>query len=270
MHQDEEVKALTGLGLTFLQAKVYLTLSKTGNNTIKMITEQTEIARQEAQRVTAELQEIGLVEKVLVKPTEYRSIHIKEAIMFLLERREKISSELKERANSLLQNFAIDPSGSSKEESGAHFVIISGKEAIIRKSKRILDDTKKSCEIINGFWKNVGYARSIFEKESTKMLKRNVKIRIVAEKLPDPKVAQEIYKHYVTTSNFQMRFISPAPSVMLGIYDEKELLVSTSSEKLIGDSPVLWTNSSALIVAVQAYFDKLWEHSQEINSQMLK
>lgn len=261
MHQNEEVKALTGLGLTFLQAKVYLTLVRTCNGTIKMVAEKTGIARQEAQRVTAELQEIGLVEKILAKPTEYRPIHLKEAIMFLLERREKISLELKERANILLQNFANDQNRSPKEGSETQFVIICGKEAIIRKSKRILNRTKKSCEIINGLWKNVGYAGSLFEKESIKMLKRNVKIRIVAEKLPDPQVAQKIYKHYAPDSNFQIRFISPTPSVMLGIYDEKELLVSTSSEKLIGDSPMLWTNSPALVVAVQAYFDKLWETS---------
>ena len=261
MHQDEEVKALTGLGLTFLQAKVYLTLVRTGNATIKMVAEKTGIARQEAQRVTAELQEIGLVEKMLVRPTEYKPIHLKDAIMFLLERREKMSLELKERANILLQNFANGQNRSPREERGTQFVIICGKESIIRKSKRILNRATKSCEIINGLWKNVGYAGALFEKESIKMLKRNVKIRIVAEKLPDPQVVKEIYKHCAPNSNFQIRFISPTPSVMLGIYDEKELLVSTSPEKLIGDSPMLWTNSPALVVAVQAYFDKLWETS---------
>jgi sugar-specific transcriptional regulator TrmB len=261
LHQDEEIKALTGLGLTFLQAKVYLTLVKTGNSTIKMVAEQTGIARQEAQRVTAELQKIGLVEKTLVKPTEFGPIHIKEAIMFLLERREKISLKIKERANMLLLNSANYQNRSPTEGSGTQFVIISGKEAIIRKSKRILNRTKKSCEIINGLWKNVGYAGSLFEKENIIMLKRNVKIRIVAEELPDPQVAQEIYKHCTANSNFQIRFISPTPSVMLGIYDRKELLVSTSPERLIGDSPMLWTNCSALILAVQTYFDKLWETS---------
>jgi sugar-specific transcriptional regulator TrmB len=259
--QDEEIKTFTGLGLTFLQAKVYLTLIRTGNSTIKMVAEQTGIARQEAQRVTAELQKIGLVEKILLKPTEFRPIHIKEAIMFLLERREKASLELKERANRLLQNLSNYQNRSLREESGTQFVIICGKEAIIRKSKSILNRTTKSCEIINGLWKNVGYAGSLFEKESIKMLKRNVKIRIVAEKLPEPQVVQEIYKHCATNSNFQIRFISPTPSAMLGMYDRRELLVSTSPEKLIGDSPMLWTNSSALILAVQTYFDKLWETS---------
>jgi sugar-specific transcriptional regulator TrmB len=269
LHQDEEVKALTGLGLTVLQAKVYLTLVKTGNSTIRIVAGQTGIARQEAQRVTAELQEIGLVEKILAKPTEYRSIHLKEAVMFLLERREKRSLEIKERANMLLQNFANDQNRSAKEEKVVQFVIMCGKQAVIRKSKMILNRTKVSCEIINGLWKNVGYAESLFEKESIKMLKRNVKFRIVAEKLPNPKVAQDIYKHFAEYSNFQIRFISPMPAVMLGIYDSKELLVSTSPKKLIGDSPMLWTNNSALIVAVQAYFDKLWQTSAPSSNQHL-
>jgi sugar-specific transcriptional regulator TrmB len=257
----EDVKTLTDFGLTFLQAKVYLTLVRTGNSTIRMVAEKTGIARQEAQRVTTELQKIGLVEKILVKPTEFRPIHIKEAIMFLLERREKTFLELKERANTLLQNFANEKNSCLKEEIEAQFVITSGREAILKKSRNILNRTKKSCEIINGLWENVGYAGSVFEKETVKMLKRNVKVRIVAEKHPDPQVAQKAYKHCIGKANFQIRFISPTPCVMLGIYDRKELLVCTCPKKLIGDSPMLWTNNSALIVPVQAYFDKLWKTS---------
>ena len=71
MLQGEDVQTLRGFGLTFLQAKVYLTLVRTGNSTVKKIAEKTNIARQEAQRVAAELQSLGLVEKLLVNPTEF-------------------------------------------------------------------------------------------------------------------------------------------------------------------------------------------------------
>ena len=261
MLQSEDAQTLTGFGLTFLQAKVYLTLVRTGNNTVKKIAENANIARQEAQRVTAELQNLGLVEKLLVNPTEFEPVSMKTAVTFLLERKEKASLELKEKASMLLQRFANNQAESPNEERMTQFVITSGKEAIIRKSRRVVDRTNESCDLINGLWKNVGYAGSLFKQQNIQALKRHVKIRIVAEKLPDEQSAQEIYKHCIASPNFKIKFVSSPLPAILGVYDKKELLVYTSPEKLVGDSPMLWTTNPALIDAVQTYFNKLWKQA---------
>jgi sugar-specific transcriptional regulator TrmB len=261
MLQGEDVQTLRGFGLTFLQAKVYLTLVKTGNSTVKKIAEKTNIARQEAQRVAAELQSLGLVEKLLVNPTEFGSVPINDAVTFLLERREKASLELEQKANMLLKNFANSQVESPHEGKKVHFVVTSGKEAIIRKSRMVVDGTKESCDLINGLWANVGYASSLFKEQNIQALERHVKIRIVAEKLPEEQSVQEIYKHSIASQNFEIKFVSSSLPAIIGIYDKKELLVYSSPEKLIGDSPMLWTNSPSLIAAVQTYFNKLWEQA---------
>jgi sugar-specific transcriptional regulator TrmB len=261
MLQGEEVQTLTGFGLTFLQAKVYLTLVRTGNSTVRKIAEKANIARQEVQRVAAELQSLGLVEKLLVNPTEFEPLPINDAVTFLLERRGKVSLELEQKANMMLKNFANNQVESIDEEKMAQFVITSGKEAIIRKSRMVVDRTKESCDLINGLWKNVGYASSLFKEQSIQALKRHVKIRLVAAKLPDEQSAQEIFKYSIPFRNVEIKFVSSSLPAILGIYDKKELLVYTSPEKLIGESPMLWTNNPALIVAVQTYFNKLWKQA---------
>src|SRR5208337_4876960 len=97
----------------------------------------------------------------------------------------------------------------------------------------------------------VGYTSSLFKEQNIQALKRHVKIRIVAEKLPDEQSIQEIYKHSIASRNFEIKFVSSSIPAILGIYDKKELLVYSSPEKLAGDSPMLWTNNPSLIVAVQ-------------------
>lgn len=264
MLQDEDIQILTSFGLTFLQAKVYLTLVRTPNSTIRKIAEKANIARQEAQRVTSELQSVGLVEKLLVNPTKFEPLPLNEAFTFLLERREKASLELKEKASMLLKNFA-NIQVESLDENAAQFVITSGKDAIIRKSRMVVDKTRESCDIINGLWKNVGYASSLFKDQTLQALRRDVKMRVVAEKLPEEQSASEIYNHVyklpVESRNFILRFVSSPLPVMLGIYDKKDLLVCTSPDKLLGDSPMLWTNNPALIMAVQTYFNGLWKQA---------
>ena len=261
MLQGEEVQILRGFGLTFLQAKVYLVLIRTGSSTVKKIAENTNIARQEAQRVTAELQSLGLVEKLLLNPTEFVAVPINDAVTFLLERREKASLELEQKVNMLLKNFSNSQVESPDAEKTVHFVITSGKEAIIRRSRMVVDGTKESCDIINGLWTNVGYASFLFKEQTTQAIKRHVKMRIVAEKLPDEQSAQEIYKHVIADRNFEIKFVSFSLPAILGIYDKKELLVYLSAEKLIGDSPMVWTNNPSLIAAVQTYFNKLWKQA---------
>jgi sugar-specific transcriptional regulator TrmB len=263
MLQSEDVQTLRRFGLTFLQAKVYLTLVRAGKSTVKKIAENANIARQEAQRVTAELQNLGLVEKVLVNPTEFEPVPINDAVSFLLERREKASLELEQKANLLLKNFANSQVEGQNEEKATQFVITSEKEAIIRKSRIVVDRTKESCDLINGLWKNVGYASSLFKEQNIQAQKRKVRIRIVAEKLPEQQSVEKIYEHAIAYPNFEIRFIPFSVPALLGIYDKRELLVYTSPEKLIGDSPMLWTNNHALILAVQTYFNRLWKQAAQ-------
>ncbi len=271
MLQSEDVQTLRGFGLTFLQAKVYLTLVRTSNSTVKEIAEGANMARQEVQRVIVELESLGLVEKLLVNPTEFKPVPINEAVKYLLERREKISLELEQKANMLLKTFTNNQTaGLHEEKETAQFIITSGKEAIIKKSRMVVDRTKESCDIIAGLWKNLGYAGSLFKEENIQALKRHVKIRILSEKLPDPLAVQKIYKHCIENPNFEIRFVPSTQSTMLGIYDRKEILVNTSPEKLIGDSPMLWTNNHALIVAVQTYFNKLWKQASTPKHHLVK
>jgi len=101
MHLDEDIEALMQFGFTLLQARVYLTLLKIGDSSIRRIAEKMDIARQEAQRVAAELMVMGFLEKILAKPTIYRPLPINEALSLLFEHRQKQSTELAQKANIL-------------------------------------------------------------------------------------------------------------------------------------------------------------------------
>ncbi len=263
--RDEDVQTLTGFGLTHLQAKVYLTLVRTGNGTVRKIAEKANIARQEAHRVTAELQNIGLVEKLLVYPKEFKPVPINDAVTFLLECREKASLELKEKANMLLKSFANNQTESLNEEKTTQFVVTSEKKAIIRRSRMVVDRTKESCDLINGLWKNVGYTSFLFKEQNIQAQKRHVKIRIVAEKLPKRLSVEKIYEHATAYPNFEIRFVPFSLPAILGIYDKKEVLIYTSPEKLAGDSPMLWTKNSTIIAIAQTYFNKVWKQAASLN-----
>jgi sugar-specific transcriptional regulator TrmB len=258
--QDEDVQTLTGLGLTTLQAKLYLTMVKTGKTTVKQISNASNVARQEVQRVTAELLNLGLVERILGNPTEFQPLSINDAMSFLLQRRAKITLELEERANQLLKNFKSNQPESQNDEE-PQFIVTTGKKAI-EKGRDVINRTTRVFDLISGgSWKNIWYTSSVYKEQNIQALKRKVKMRIVTEKFPDKRLVYAAYKHALGDPNFEIRFIPFSIPVTLGIYDKRELLVPTSTLKLLGDSPMLWTNNPSLVTAVQSYFDQLWKQA---------
>ena len=67
---NEDVEALTNLRLSPNQAKVYLAVIEIGTAEISEISKVSGVARQAIYPKVAELQKIGLIEKVIAKPVK--------------------------------------------------------------------------------------------------------------------------------------------------------------------------------------------------------
>ena len=101
MYQEEDVEALVALGLTTLQAKVYLTLNKLEEAKTK--SETAKVARQEIYRVMNKLQNLCLVEKVIAKPVRYKAVPMQEAVPHLLKRIHEKRLESHNKAMQLIE-----------------------------------------------------------------------------------------------------------------------------------------------------------------------
>jgi sugar-specific transcriptional regulator TrmB len=81
-------KTLRELGLSLLQAKVYLALVKLGtHSTVKAISICSKVARQDVYRTITELREFGLVEMVIGNPALFRAIPLQETVSILMEKK---------------------------------------------------------------------------------------------------------------------------------------------------------------------------------------
>src|SRR5665647_2316714 len=67
----EEIGVLESLGLSSIQAKAYLALTRLGRAKAGEIGKNAGVARQDVYRVLDKLQESGLIEKIVCSPTEY-------------------------------------------------------------------------------------------------------------------------------------------------------------------------------------------------------
>jgi len=133
------------LGLTILEARVYLALAKAGKATIATISKTSKVARPDVYRTLAKMQEKGLVEKILAIPTQFKLIPMKQSLLTLLENKRNEFLEVQEKTTELFLNFKENNSKSTLREDEAQLRLIS-EQATVRREKGVLDAVQRSFD----------------------------------------------------------------------------------------------------------------------------
>jgi sugar-specific transcriptional regulator TrmB len=148
MFRDKDVEALTALGLTGLQARVYLALIRLGQAKIQTVSKITQVARQDLYRVMTELQNRCLVEKVLDTAVTFKAVSIQEAVPILLQRLDREKIEAQNKALQLIERhqYKIDK---LEQEVESQFLLIPRKEALSRRLNKSIDNAQTSIDFVS-------------------------------------------------------------------------------------------------------------------------
>jgi sugar-specific transcriptional regulator TrmB len=138
LSQDETVETLVNLGLTVLQARVYIALSRLGTQTGRATAKAARVAPQDVYRVLSELQEKGLIEKIISKPNQYRSAPVIQGLSMLLHDRNQQTYRLKKAVSKICKNLEIkdyqDNSDVTKE-----FALLPAQERAINRDVNLFE-----------------------------------------------------------------------------------------------------------------------------------
>lgn len=264
MFPDENAKqTLVQLGLSVLEAKTYIALSKYGKLNSRKLSELTKTSQPDTYRVLGKLQEKGLIEKIITKPAQFRAVAVDIGITLLLEKKKVEHDDLKVRTNLLLHELRKNTSPQLLETETSHFVMIPKRETVVKKIREAIEKSKESVDLYLS-WKR--YSRGIsstFAESCQKAWDRGVKFRIVVE-TPEKSGAAERTLQFCRKSPFcNIRFMPGVPKTVLGIYDKNQVFIIVNPKEGLFDSPALWSNNQSLISAIQDYFEVLWLTSME-------
>jgi sugar-specific transcriptional regulator TrmB len=253
LQQEETVQTLVNLGLTVLQAKVYLALVKSGTSTGRTTAKTAKVASQDIYRVLTELQEKGLIEKIIAKPNKYRPILLEEGLSMLLQRRNKQTAELKKAAFVMFKTFQSSGEREDKNETG-DFVLIPEKEPIENRFIRVWETAQTSVDLVNDEREAMIMREKHYEL-TVKAHKRGVKIR---ELLIKTRGGGGGLKRRPEFQSSYLHFPSPAKVV---IKDNTEVFISTTYEVSTLKQPYLWSNNPIIVQVIQQWYDIMWEKS---------
>jgi len=260
--ENSEIQTLTNLGLTTIQAKVYLTLVKFGVSKISSISKNSNVARPDVYRTLNHLYEMGLVEKILQTPIQYKALSIDEAVEILLNKKQMEFEKIKNETEMILEQFSKKNTKMGIDQESSHFILIPEKEAIINRLRQAINNAQINVDTVITWKRFMHGIGNVFADNAKGASDRKVKYRFIVEK-PISEVhilGKKIWKKY---QPFQVRFISHLPKTVFGIYDKKELFIIVDPKSDLAGSPALWTNNQSLISLVQEYFEMLWLTAEE-------
>ena len=243
--------------MTTCQAKVYLASIQTGTTTPKTISEFTRIPRPYIYGVVGELEKLGLIERRISKKLAIEAVPLKIGISYLVQRKKQKIRNIIRGAEKLLRDFKEYKNQIKVQDYTSQFIWLSEREPYMRKRREEIDNSKKSINFVTS-WKRIPLTAFTFGETAEKALKRKVKIRVVMEIPPKkcslPKIIEKLEEY----PNYDLRYIPNPPKAVIGVFDEKRIIIDASSSAGLAECPALWSNNPSFLAAMQDYFEILW------------
>jgi sugar-specific transcriptional regulator TrmB len=259
---EKNVEIMTDFGLTGNQAKVYLAAARLRLASIGQISKVAKVRREDVYRILPKLEKMGLVERLLGKPTKIRATPVEEALSLLIKHEEDTARErvsaLKAKTETFLKDFAHTSRLELEEK--AHFALLSKRESIMSKMLTMVKNAEREFDIACSGRKIMPFVHT-FAEHLKRIIKKGVKVRIISDLAGYEDTLPRVIKEQVSPGNsIDLRY-ADLPSSHYMIVDFKEALISTATEGNMGENPCLWTNSDSLTGVFQGDFENLWHNS---------
>jgi sugar-specific transcriptional regulator TrmB/transcriptional regulator of met regulon len=256
--KEDSVKLLSEFGLTYYEAKVYISAVKLGIATASKIAKMAGIRREEVYRAVPKLEKIGLLERIMGRPVRVKALPLDEGLNTLFEIKEEESStelrDLLSKKEEFLEQFDHDVRDDRSEEEQPHFVLFSEKDALSRKVASSITNAHKSIDFADSFENTFRFILSYGDALKAAK-KKDVDVRILTEYPEDSGLIPEYLKKYVPKNSFVIRYSERLPSRYM-LFDQKQAMITTSPGQTFSDGNCLWTNDPNLVGIIHRDFEE--------------
>jgi sugar-specific transcriptional regulator TrmB len=256
LQNDKTIEILMNLGLTYLQAKTYLTLTQLEKAEATKISKASDVARQDIYRIMPTLEKLGLAVKVIGTPILYKATPLKEGSSMLLQKRTNEHTTLQEKIKVLLNSDQERNINSMVHEETLQFIITSERKLFVKRLEKAFLEAK-TCEMI---FPARGLKSMLFNSfQCLKMaIKKGTKIRIITEKTEGTLISNKL-QTLKKNPLFEIKFASSPIDCGIIIFNNEEVNMRISSS---GEVPSLYTDSPQLVKVAQMIFEGMWNDAQ--------
>ena len=204
---------------------------------------------------------MGLIERLLGKPTEIRATPISDALNLLLTEEKSKSDERLTGMKSSVKRLSLKDWTQPLPGEESIYILIAEKKAILAKTSELIRNTRKEVALIADKGRIIPIL-SQFSEECRQAIKKGSQIRLLFEgDNPDGLLKEKVQK-LIDGASVHIKF-HREPLNHFIMSDDKEALITASKESGLGESPSLWTNNSNLIGVLRTSFESDWKKAED-------
>lgn len=261
--EEESIQILQKLGLSRMQARIWLTIFQLGEANVTEISKTARIDRSESFKVIKKLQELGLIDELIGFPKKFRVTPIQDGLSVLLLSKEKEYRMLRKKVMSFTQNTNHVEFSKDSIVQKRDIVLLENKKRVRLFLDDLVSKAKKSIDL-SGDWQ--GFRGAIAHNSDTCLtrLQKKVHLRVVISRPDREIVVSEIFQFLKENPNVELRFFDKSETpVFLWIVDCAQIVMPTITQTNFEEnegnvSPLIFSNAHPLIQVGQMYFDSIW------------
>lgn len=258
---ESDMNALAELGLSNRQAKIYLTILRTGSIPVGEISQIVKIHREDIYRAVPKLETLGLVETLLGKPIQIRALPMEKALKLLVQRAQ-------DSVDASMANLRLNASGflNRHRENGnlphvsktADFILLKDRSQILAKMGEMVNGAETEVDAMFSVGEATNFV-SVFKDSFQETGKKDVQTRLLARGIAWERQMWEPLKgHLKAIGNLEFR-VSEDVHGHCVIIDKREAISETAFSEKLGENPSLWTDSEGLVALMKLSFENIWE-----------
>jgi sugar-specific transcriptional regulator TrmB len=260
MSNDEDTVLLLGLGLSLNQARVYLAILHLQKTTAGQMAKFSKVRREDVYRILPTLEKMGLIEKLLGKPSKIRATPISDALSFLVAEEKKRFDERLSGMRSTVQRLSLKDWKQPLPEEESIYILIAEKKAILAKTSGLIRNSRKEVALIADK-ERIILILSQLSDECKQAIKNGAQIRLIFEGDSTDILLKEKVQKLIDGASVHVKF-HRKPLNHFIMSDDTEALITGSKKSGIGESPSLWTNNSNLIGVLRTSFEFDWKKAE--------
>jgi sugar-specific transcriptional regulator TrmB len=266
MSQEKIFKTLAELGLTKVDAKVYVFLAKRGPKKAGDIAKSLKISKQQLYPSIKSLQSKAIVNSTITHPARFSAVPFERTLDLFAQAKLKEAESIQQNKTELLSDWQ-SVVVKEAEDNSAKFTVIEGRKYVYSKIQQMVNDTKQQLSTVTSLPSLMrAYQYGILESAFNHPLKSKVKFRFIADLTEDNFNTLKKLLEKAPKTRFNLKGRNPELGLKLSprmvIKDNQELLFFTSPQS--EEYSCLWTNCEELVNSFSVVFEDLWRNSTDI------
>jgi sugar-specific transcriptional regulator TrmB len=249
-------KALSRLGLSKNEVRVYMHIARTGEHKASEISEALSLHRTETYRILRDLEKKGLISSVFEKPLKFIATPFEKAVDTLIETKKLRISLLEKRKDSLVSLWLSLPRMEAEQERKEVFQILEGEDQIGLKADELLEKAGREVFVFTSEHDIAGFYHSSFLDKLDRISKKCVNVQLLTNY--SPKSCFFIEKLKLKKAKYTTSNVEELPTFI--ITDDEQLLLLIRNGNGKKRVAALWTNYEAFVKALKVLFLELWSN----------